>query len=118
MTDTLKQSIRYQKADYRWRKPTYASLNADQKKMVKLVERLEVLNTDLNYFWSHAPRMDSGAVDWDAINEKELDQFEYLNKEIEKSTAKIARLEEKGISEEGTMRFFREVNMKSVCFGN
>lgn len=116
MTDKSKQNLRYQKADTTWRKTSYRGLTSDQKKMVKLVEKHRLLEKDLNYFWANAPRQENDAVNWDAMSSTQLDYFDFLNKESEKVSSSIDRLEDKGIDQDATMEYFMQLNIKSVCF--
>lgn len=111
-----KQNLRYQKADKAWRKKSYKGLSEDQKRMIKLTEKYEQLDKDLNYFWQTAPRNINGAVDWDNCTTEQLEYFEYINKDLEKTLKAITKMEDKGIMQEDCMRVFMQLNTKSVCF--
>jgi len=111
-----KQNLRYNKTDRAWRKKSYKGLTDDQKRMVKLTERHKQLEKDLNYFWQTAPRNINGAVDWGNCTKEQLDYFEYINKDKERTFKSILRMEEKGITQEDSMKIFIQLNTKSVCF--
>jgi len=112
----VKQNLRYAKADRAWRKKSYKGLSDDQKRMVKLTERHEQLEKDLNYFWQTAPRNIHGAVDWNNCTEEQLKYFEYINNKKDKTLKSIIKMEEKGITQEDSMKMFMQLNTKSVCF--
>lgn len=111
-----KQNLRYQKADARWHKKYYKGLSEDEKKMVKLTEKHDKLEKDLGYFWSNAPRKNTGQVDWDNCTDEQLNYFEYINKKKESTLKAIIKLENKGIMQDNVMKLFMQINTKSVCF--
>ncbi len=55
-------------------------------------------------------------VNWSALSSEQLDYFEFLNSESEKTSNSINRLEDVGISQDKTMGYFMQLNMKSICF--
>lgn len=112
----MKQNIRYAKADASWRKKSYNGLTEDEKKMVKLTEKYNQLEKDMDYFWATAPRNARDGVDWEKCTEEQLDYFEYINKCQERTMKSINRLEEKGIIQDETMKLFRQLNTKSLSF--
>lgn len=111
-----KQNLRMKKVCERvHRKINYQGLNQLQVKYIKAVKEYERVNKDLDKFYTTCKRNSNGAVDWNSMNDNELDYFDYIYKKSEKLQKIISRYEEK-INGDETMRIFLELNCKSVSF--
>lgn len=68
-------------------KKSYKHLNKNQKKIIKLIEKKELIEkyfyAPLSGFYKRTPRI-NGAVDWSKLSDNELNFFEYQTKEFEK----------------------------------
>lgn len=108
-------NITYQKAFKKQQKTSFANLDEKQIKYIKAKLRFEQLDKALTYFYSHCLRLENGAVDWNNLSNKELDYFEYVNKEKEKALRKMSKLEEQ-IDVEYTLTVFLQTNTHSMSF--
>lgn len=108
-------SLQCQKVSARQLKKSYKGLDNKQKRYIKAKERYEQLEKDLAYFYSHCKRNVNGCVDFESMGEKELDFFEYQNKEKDKAFRTMSRLEEQ-IDVEYTLTMFLQANLHSVSF--
>jgi len=96
-------------------KKSYKGLNSEQKRYIKAKERYEQMEKALTYFYSHCRRTANGAVDFKSMSEKELDDFEYWNKEKDRAYRCMSRLEDV-IDVDYTLAMFMQMNLHSVSF--
>ena len=108
-------SITYQKAFRKQLKTSYKGLDDNQKKYIKAKEKFEQMDKALNYFYSHCKRLNNNAVDWDSLTDKELDNFEYWNKEKDKALSVMNKLETI-IDVDYTLSYFLQINTHSMSF--
>jgi hypothetical protein len=112
-----KQNLRYKKVCERLdKKISYKGFTDDEVKLIKAHEKYKICERTLNDFWKTAPRKSNNSVDWETLSEQELDYFEHINKESEKTLKRISKLEDKGLNSDTVMYNFMLVNVKSVCF--
>ena len=105
----------YEKAFRKQQKTSYKYLDENQKKYIKAKQKYEQFEKALNYFYSHCPRNNVGAVNWGKLTDAELDNFEYYNKEKEKAYNIMNKLENI-IDVEYTLNIFLQVNTHSMSF--
>lgn len=116
-TNKNKQNLRFRKVSERINKRVrYDGLTEDQIKFIKTKNEYDLIEKSMNEFWRNAPRLPTSQVDWNSMNEQELDYFEYINKKQEKLFNRMSRLEDKGVSPEDTMNLFMMLNTYSVSF--
>lgn len=116
-TDKNKQNLRYIKVSERINKKIrYDGFTPKEVKLIKAKKQYEQVDKELNKFWSEAPRIENGHVNWEAISEETLDYFEYIQKQSEKLLKKISNLEDTGINIDKTMKMFVALNCNSVSF--
>ena len=96
---SLATQIRLEKAAQRQRKPNYKYLSEEQKKIVKLWERKEQYNKDLDRFWRIAPRNENGAVAWDKLDSIERENFDYTIKKLERTNKSLGKYTNEKIDE-------------------
>ena len=108
-------TIAYQKAFRKQLKTSYKGLDYNQKKYIKAKEKFEQMDKALNYFYSHCKRLNNNAVDWSALTDKELDEFERWNKEKDRALAIMNSLENT-IDVDATLSYFLQINTHSMSF--
>lgn len=108
-------TLAYQKAFRKQLRTSYKGLDKNQLKYIKAKEKFEQMDKGLNYFYSHCKRLSNGAVDWSALTDKELDYFEFLNKEKEKALSVMGKLENI-IDVDDTLTYFCQINTHSMSF--
>ena len=117
MADKNKGNMRFQQISTRQNKRVrYDGLTPDQTKYIKAINAKKQADKDMNSFWLYAPRNESGSVDWNAMSEDELDNFEYINKKCESLSKKVLKLEHTGIDIDRTLDFFTQLNCHSVSY--
>lgn len=109
-------NLQYQKAFRKQLKTTYKGLTPEQKRYAKSEEERRITDKDLTDFYAHAPRLDSGAVDWQALTEQQLDYFEQLNKRHERAIRAMSRLEDNGLDGDYALNVFMQINTHSMSF--
>lgn len=111
-----KQNMRFQRVSQRiFSKVRYDGFRPEQVKYIKLVREYQCLDIELNRFYRDCKRTETGSVDWDTLDVKTLDWFDFIYKKHEKMQSKISKLEER-IDGSEVMRLFMELNCNSVCF--
>lgn len=69
-------------------KKTYKYLNKKQYKIIKLIEKKELIEkyfyAPLSGFYKRAPRENNGVINWEKLSNSDIDLFEYQTKEFEK----------------------------------
>ena len=108
-------NLAYQKASRKLQKVSYKNLSNDEAKYIKAKQRFEQLDKRLSYFYSHCRRKDNGAVDFENMSEQELDLFEEMNKEREKTLKTMSKLEDK-IDVDKALTIFLQSNTHSMSF--
>jgi len=117
MTDKNKQNIRYAKACTSQNKRVrYDNLSKDEIKYIKTIKQQEQFSKELDDFYKVAKRNDIGAVDWDNMNEEQLEYFDYIYKNNEKSLKKINKLEDIIIDTDRVLHAFLQLNIHSQSF--
>lgn len=115
-TNKEKQNIRYRKVSERVNKrKSYKGLTEDEKKYIKLKEKYDLCDKEYNNFYKTTPRSVNGAVDWNKLNEEELDYFDYLYKQHEKLLKKLSNIEDK-IDVNNALNIFLQMNTHSQSF--
>jgi len=69
----------------------------------------------LNQFYGTCKRKTTGQVDWESMNEKELDYFDYIYKKSNTLLKRKSKYEEQ-INGDEVMRLFMELNINSVSY--
>lgn len=108
-------NVTYQKAFRKQQKKSYKGLTDNQRKYIKAKERVEQMDKALTSFYSHSKRTETGAVDFDCLTDKELDVFDYWNKEKEKAMRAMNKLESI-IDVNYTLNVFIQINTHSMSF--
>lgn len=108
-------TLSYKKAFNKQLKTSYKGLDSNQKKYIKAKEKYEQMEKALNYFYSHCKRLNNNAVDWSAMTDKELDNFEFWNKEKDKALSVMTKLENI-IDVDYTLSYFLQINTHSMSF--
>lgn len=118
MTDKNKQNIRVAKVCERQNKKiNYTGFSKDEIKYIKTVEQQKQSSKDLDYFYKTARRTETGAIDWDNMNNEELDYFDYIYKNNEKLSKRISKMEDTTVKNSDTiLRLFMEINLHSQSF--
>ena len=108
-------TLAYQKAFRKQLKTRYKGLDKNQLKYIKAKEKFEQMDKALNYFYSHCKRLNNNAVDWSALTDKELDNFEFWNKEKDRALSTMSKLENI-IDVDDTLTYFLQINTHSMSF--
>lgn len=86
-------------------KKTYKYINKKQYKIIKLIEKRELIEEYFYGFYKRAPRKNNGMVDWEKLSNGEIDFFEYQTKESEKINKALDKFSEIEFLE--TKNFFK-----------
>ena len=117
---SIQTTARLKKVHQRSLKISYKGLNKIEYRLIKLIEKKEQLDLFLygfNGFYSRCKRKENKNVDWDKLSKKELDNFSYINKELEKTNKKINYIEEKyNLDSKEILKKFYEIQ-KNKCYG-
>jgi hypothetical protein len=108
-------NITYQKAFRKQQRKSYKGLTEEQKKYIKAKEFYELADKELNRFYSTAKRKDNGNVDFENMEEHDLDLFEHLNKSKDKAFRVMSKLEDI-IDIDYTLNMFLQINTHSMSF--
>jgi hypothetical protein len=111
-----KQNIRMKRVCERVaNKTTYKGLTEQEVKYVKTVRQHQQIEKDLNYFYATCKRTETGQVDWDSMDDKELDYFDYIYKLSERLYKRKSNMEEK-FDGDKVMKSFLQINNRSISF--
>ena len=113
---SLKQDLRLEKVQTRYNKTTYKGLTTEQKKYIKAYELYQQTDKELADFYKYAKRNKSGCVDFDNMDESELDLFELLNKRHDKAYKTMSKLEDNGLNTDDVLNLHNAYNTHSVSF--
>lgn len=117
MTDKNKQNLRYAKvSSSQNKKVRYDSLSKDEIKYIKTVNQQEQFSKELDDFYKVAKRNENGAIDWNNMNEEQLEYFDYIYKSNEKLLKKINKLEDIIIDTDRVLHAFLQLNIHSQSF--
>ena len=108
-------NLQYQKAYRKQQKTTYKGLTTEQKRYIKAKERYTEMDKALAWFYSRCKRTETGAVDWNVLTEREIDDFEFWNKEKDKAYRQMSRLAEV-IDTDLAETVFLQINTHSASF--
>ena len=108
-------NIAYQRAFNKQQKKSYKGLTEEQKKYIKAKESYDLADKELNRFYSTCSRKDNGNVDFENMEESELDLFEHLNRTKDKSYKTMSKLT-KIIDTDYTLNIFMQINTHSMSF--
>ena len=112
-----KQNLRYRKVSDRYfNKIRFDGFKSNEVNFIKLTLVLRLVEKDLNSFWKYVPRLSNSAVNWNALNEKELDYFHWINNKSNGLLKRLSKLEDKGVDGDRVFIIFNNLNNKSVCF--
>lgn len=109
-------TLQYQRVFRKQQKTSYKGLTPEQRRYVKAEEVRRITDKGLNDFYAHVPRFANGAVDWNALNEQQLDYFEEINKRHEKAINTMSRLEDNGLDGDYALNVFMQINTHSMSF--
>lgn len=108
-------NLAYQRAFSKQQKKSYKGLTEEQRKYIKAKESYDLADKELNRFYSTVKRKESGSVDFDNMEEANLDLFEYLNKmqnKAYKTMNKLANI----IDVDYTFNVYLQINTHSMSF--
>lgn len=108
-------NIAYQRAFNKQQKKSYKGLTEEQKKYIKAKEYYDLADKELNRFYSTCKRKESGSVDFENMEESELDLFEHLNKTKDKAYKTMSKISEI-IDTDYTLNIFMQLNTHSMSF--
>lgn len=108
-------NLGYQRAFLKQRKKSYRGLTEEQKKYIKAKEFYDLADKELIRFYSTKKRKENGSVDFENMDEYELDLFELLNKQKEKAYKTMDKLESV-IDVDCTLSIFLQINTHSMSF--
>lgn len=112
-----RQNLRVKKVCERLgKKITYKGLSAQQVKYIKLKKGYDAAERELNFFYRNCKRTDCGIVDWNALNDGEIELFERLNRKHERLLESMSKMEDGGFDADSALKLFNQINCKSVCF--
>lgn len=117
-TNKNKQNIRFIKtSSSQNKKVRYDGLSKDEVTYIKTVKKQEQFSKELDDFYKIAKRNNLGAIDWDSMDETELDYFDYVYKNNEKLLKKISKLEDTKIQDtDRVLSVFLQLNTNSQSF--
>jgi hypothetical protein len=117
-TDKNKQNIRFAKTSASQNKKVrYDGLLKDEVTYIKTVKKQEQSSKDLDNFYKTVKRNEVGAIDWDGMDETQLDYFDYIYKSNEKLLKKINKLEDTKIKDtDKVLNIFLQLNTNSQSF--
>lgn len=112
-----RQNLRVKKVCERLgKKITYKELSAQQVKYIKLKKCYDEAEKELNFFYRNCKRTDCGMVDWNALNDSEIELFECLNRKHGRLFDSMSKMEDSGFDADSALRLFGEINNRSVAF--
>lgn len=113
---SLKQDLRLEKVQTRYNKTSYKGLTTEQKKYIKAYELYQQTDKELADFYKYAKRNNNGGIDFDNMDESDLDLFELLNKKHDKAFKTMSILEDNGLNADEVLSLHKTYNTYSVSF--